>query len=232
MIAKAQQTEPHPRLWTTEEFDRLKELGFFRSEPVELVEGEILRRSEDGPQRRLWSKEEAYRLAGLGFFQGQKAELLGGEIMVASPQGWPHHSTLDRAAEVLRNLWTGVWVREQGPLDLGLVIEPEPDVSVVAGRRDDYSAHPTAALLVVEVSDKTLAFDRSTKASLYAAGGVADYWIINLVQEQVEVYRQPVADPAQPHGFRYADNGVYFRGSTVAPLAAPSVSVSVSALIP
>jgi Uma2 family endonuclease len=232
MIAKAQQVEPHRRLWTREEFDRLKEFAFFGGEDVELVEGEIVRQSHVGPQRRFWTKEESYRLAGLGFFEGQKAELLGGEFMVASPQGWPHHSTLGAAAELLRNLWAGVWVREQGPLDLGLVTEPEPDVSVVTGRRQDYTAHPTAALLVIEVSDKTLAFDRSTKASLYAAGGIADYWVINLVQWQLEVYRQSVPDPAQPYGYRYADSAIYFRGQTITPLAAPSIVIPVSDLVP
>ncbi|HEX5271362.1 MAG TPA: Uma2 family endonuclease, partial [Gemmataceae bacterium] len=88
------------------------------------------------------------------------------------------------------------------------------------------------ALLVVEVSDSTLDFDRSDKASLYAAGGVEDYWIINLVQWQLEVYRQPVADPSQPYGFRYADVGYYFRGQTISPLAAPSLVIAVSDLVP
>jgi Uma2 family endonuclease len=232
MIAKAQQVEPHPRLWTADEFARLMESGFFDGECVELLEGEIFRRDDAGLQRRLWSKEEAYRLAGLGFFRGQKAELIGGEFMVTSPQGWPHHCALDQAGELLRRLWAGAWVREQAPLDLGLIVEPEPDISVVAGRRMDYTAHPTTALLVIEVSDKTLDYDQSDKASLYAAGGVADYWIINLVQLQLEVYRQPVADASQSHGHRYADVGIYFRGQTISPLAAPSLVLAVADLVP
>jgi Uma2 family endonuclease len=246
MIAKAQRVEPYRRSWTPEEFDRLKEFGFFGDESVELVEGDIIirhpatgsrngvRYSSDEPQLRLWTRDECYRLADLGFFQGQKAELLGGEIMVAAPQGPAHFTTLDRAAAVLENAWgPGVSIRRQGPLAVDLIIEPEPDVSVVRGRREDYATdHPKVALLVVEVSDTTLAYDRSAKASLYAAGGVADYWIINLVQWQLEVYRQPVADPSQPHGHRYADSGVYFRGDAVKPLAAPSVSIRVSDLIP
>ncbi len=232
MIQKAQRVEPHPRLWTPEEFERLKQLEFFGGESVELVEGEIVRREDSGFQRRLWSKEESYQLAGLGFFAGQKAELIGGVLMVASPQLWPHYCALDRAADLLRDGWAGVWVRTQAPFDFGLVIEPEPDVSVVAGRRQDYTAHPTRALLVIEVSATTLDYDQSDKASLYAAGGVQDYWIINLVQLQLEVYRQPVADPSQAHGFRYADVGFYFRGQTISPLAAPSRVIAVSDLVP
>src|SRR5579859_5755593 len=101
MIAKAQQVEPHPRLWTPEEFERLKGLGFFDGECVELAGGEIVRRDDTGHRRRPWSKKEAYRLAGLGFFRGQKAELLEGDLMVASPQGWPHYCAIDRSAELL-----------------------------------------------------------------------------------------------------------------------------------
>jgi Uma2 family endonuclease len=232
MIAKAQKVEPHPRLWTADEFERLREFGFFDGECVELAEGEIVLRDDAGLQRRLWSKKEAYRLADLGFFSGQKAELLGGVLMVASPQLWPHYCAIDRTAEVLRKAWAGAWVRTQGPLDFGLIIEPEPDISVVAGRREDYTAHPTTALLVIEVSATTLAYDQSDKASLYAAAVVADYWIINLVQLQLEVYRQPVADASQPHGRRYADVGIYFRGTTITPLAAPSLVIAVADLVP
>jgi len=244
MILKAQQVEPHRRLWTKEEYYRLGDLGLFQGQKVELLAGEIwiqyprdhkapeLPYPSEEPHPRLWTKAEYYRLADLGFFLGQKAELLGGEIMVTSPQNWPHSSAVDAAADMLRQSWAGAWVREQAPLDLGLVIEPEPDVSVVAGRRLNYTAHPTTALLVIEVSDNTLVYDRTGKASLYAAGGVVDYWIINLVQLQLEVYRQPVPDPSQTHGHRYADSAVYFRGQTITPLAAPSLAIAVADLVP
>jgi Uma2 family endonuclease len=246
MIAKAQQTEPHRRSWTPEEFGRLKALGFFGDEPVELVEGDIILRnpatrsrngvrySSDEPQLRLWTRDECYRLADLGFFEGQKAELWGGEIMVASPQGPGHFIAIYRTVRVLETAWgVGVCVRMQGPLTFALIAEPEPDVAVVPGRWEDYTAeHPKTALLVVEVSDSTLAGDRGPKASLYAAGGITDYWIINLVQGQLEVYRQPVADASQPHGHRYARCTIYFRGQTITPLAAPSVSIAVSDLVP
>jgi Uma2 family endonuclease len=245
MIAKAQQVEPHRRTWTDDEFARLRNLGFFDGEVVELVEGDIILRpppsqgrngvsyASGNPQLRLWTRDECYRLADHGFFQGQKAELLGGEIMVASPQGAGHYAVLDRAAEVLENAWgTGVWVRIQAPLAFNLTTEPEADVSVVPGKRDDYLVdHPRVALLVVEVSDSTLAGDRRSKASLYAAGGGADYWIINLVHLQLEVYRQPIPDASQPHGHRHADVGIYFRGQTIALLALPSIAIAVSDLV-
>ncbi len=227
MTMPALQTEPHPRLWTGDEFEQLCRLGFFRGETVDLIDGVIAR-------QRPWSKDEAYRLSELGFFQGQKAELLGGEIMVASPQDAAHFAALDRVAKVLGNAWVGrVWVREQGPLGLGLITEPEPDVSVVPGERADYAlAHPTAALLVVEVSESSLAYDRGDKASLYAAGAVRDYWIVDLIHQTLEVRRDPVADPTQRHGFAYTTVTILHRAQSVTPLALPTVLISVADLLP
>jgi Uma2 family endonuclease len=133
------------------------------------------------PQPRKWSREEYYHLGNLGFFRNQRVERIGGAIMVRSPQTWPHASTTDRVAVVLRGgFGPAAWVRTEMPLEFGLTSDPEPDVSVVPGRIEDYTDHPTTALLVVEVSDTSLAFDRGDKASLYAAAGIADYWIVNL----------------------------------------------------
>lgn len=184
------------------------------------------------PHLRLWTKDEFYRLGELGFFGGQKAELLKGEIVVTSPQKWPHYSALDRAAEVVYNaLGTGVWVRTQAPLDLGLVTEPEPDISVVSGKRDDYKSHPKTALLLVEVSDTSLNYDRTDKASLYASAGIQEYWIINLVAQDLEIFRNPIPDASQPHGYRYADVTFHFSGMLVSPLANPGIVIAVKDLL-
>jgi Uma2 family endonuclease len=185
------------------------------------------------PRPRVWTRAEYYRLADLGFFRGQRAERIGGVIMVQSPQNWPHARTTDRAAEVLRGAFgPGFWTRMQLPLSLGQSSDPEPDVSVVAGRREDYSDHPPTAALVVEVSDTTLWFDRNEKASLYAAAGVADYWIIDLGHGRLEVRRDPRPDPAQPHGAAYATLTTHAPGETVTPLAAPQARVAVADLLP
>jgi Uma2 family endonuclease len=184
------------------------------------------------PQPRRWTKDEYHRLADLGFFDGQKVELLEGELVVSSPQNWPHAVTVDRSAEVLRQAFgSGYWVRSQLPLDLGQVSEPEADVSVVPGRREDYSAHPTTADLIVEVSDSTLASDRGQKGSLYARARIQDYWIINLIDHQLEVYRNPVPDASQVYGHRYADRLILKKGDVVRPLAAPHVQIAVADLL-
>ena len=179
------------------------------------------------PKQRRWTRGEFYRLAELGLFQGQRAELIEGEIMVLSPQNWPHAVTVDRAAEVLRIAFGDqFWVRAQLPINLSLFI------SVVAGRREDYTDHPTNAVLLVEVSDTTLAYDQGHKASLYASAGIADYWIVNLVDRQLEVHRNPVADPSQPLGHSYADVKILSGTEHVSPLAAHHTSLPVADLLP
>jgi Uma2 family endonuclease len=84
----------------------------------------------------------------------------------------------------------------------------------------------------VEVSESTLAYDRGRKGSLYARAGITDYWIINLVDSQVEVYRDPVPDPTQHHGWRYDTRTDLMPPATVSPLALPSAVVAVEDLLP
>jgi Uma2 family endonuclease len=184
------------------------------------------------PARRLWTREEYYRMADLGLFHGQRTELIGGEVIVLSPQKHRHYAAKDKAAEQLKIAFgEGYWVREQGPVQCGDFSEPEPDVSVVSGTRDDYTDHPTHAVLVVEVSDKTLRFDRTRKASLYARSGFPEYWIVNLIDRVLEVYRSPVDDDSQPFGARYADVQRFAPGQTVAPLEKPDAAIAVADLL-
>jgi Uma2 family endonuclease len=185
------------------------------------------------PGPRYWTRDEFYRLAELGFFRGQRAERLGGQIMVQSPQNWPHACATDRAGDVLRTAFgPGFWVRTQLPLALGQDSDPEPDVSVVRGRREDYTDHPTAAVLVVEVADSTLSEDRDHKLGIYAAAGVPEYWIVNLIDRTLEVYLLPRPDPVHPSGWAYSPATVLRPGRTLSPLGMPNVSVAVGDLLP
>lgn len=186
------------------------------------------------PAPRRWTRAEYYQLAELGLFRGQRVELIEGEIMVLSPQKAEHWTTTDRVAELQRkHIGAGFHVRMQGPIDFGVLSEPEPDVAVVAGPREQYSTqHPQTAVLIVEVSESSLDYDRGRKASLYAAAGIADYWIVNLVNNQLEVRRDPQPDPAQPYGHGYASVTVLGRQDIVRPLAAPQVSLAVSDILP
>ena len=185
------------------------------------------------PARKLWTRDEYYRVADLGCFQGEQTELIGGEIVVVSPQSFPHFTVVERMVEVLKRVFDeGYWVRQQGPLPCGDHSEPEPDVSVVPGTRDDYSDHPRHAVLIVEVSYKTLAFDRHQKMSLYASAGCPEYWIANLVDHVLEVYRMPEPDDSQPFGAKYRDVRHLKPGETVAPIEKPEQAIPVTELLP
>lgn len=185
------------------------------------------------PRPRFWTRAEFMRLADMGFFRNQRAELIEGEIMVMSPQNWPHAAATDRGHEILKNRFgAGSWVRMQLPLHLLQGSAPEPDISVVVGRREDYSSHPTTATLLVEVSDTTLDYDQTEKASLYAAANIADYWIVDLNNRRVEIRRRPIPDGAQPFGFAYGDLTIHVPGDSISPLAAPQISLLVDDLLP
>jgi Uma2 family endonuclease len=187
-----------------------------------------------GTRLRSWTKAEYYRMAELGFFRGRRVELLEGRIVVLSPQNAPHTLAFDRVFRTLsRNFGAGWWVRPQFPLDLGQSTEPEPDVSVVLGDPDQFpTSHPTTAALIVEVSDTTLSSDRRRKGSLYARAGIADYWIVNLVARQLEVYRVPIPDARRRFGHRYSARTDLLPTATVSPLALPQAVIPVADLLP
>jgi Uma2 family endonuclease len=184
---------------------------------------------------RRWTRVEYERLIEAGIFQpGEPVELLGGELMVSEPQGSAHYTAIGLVEDALRAaLGRGWLVRSQGPIALTDDSEPEPDVAVTRGTRRDYSReHPSRPALVVEVAESSLALDREHKGSLYARAGVADYWILNLVDRVLEVYRGPIEDPAARFGWRYALTEVLSSGSSATPLVAPGVRISVSDLLP
>jgi Uma2 family endonuclease len=186
------------------------------------------------PRPYRWTRDEYLRLCEEGWFHGRRVQLIGGEIVEMAAQYDLHAAGIDLTADALRAAFgPGFWVRRQYTLDLSPHGVPDPDVAVIpGGLRGAGRTIPTTALLVAEVSDSSLSYDRSTKASLYAAAGIADYWIVNLVQRQLEVYRDPVADAAQPFGFRYGQRTILDPADRVAPLAAPQASVAVADLLP
>ena len=110
---------------------------------------------------------------------------------------------------------------------------PEPDVCVVPGDPRDYrDAHPTRPVLVVEVALSRLGFDRDRKGSLYARAGLADYWIVNLPDRRLEVYRGPVPDGAALFGWRYGSAQALGPDERISPLALPDAAVTIADLLP
>ena len=183
---------------------------------------------------RRWTYDEYFRLADLGFFRRQRVELVGGRIVQMAPQRDVHSALIGLARDAAAGAFgTGVWVRAQLPLHLGKWSGPEPDISVVPGGPRDYigTGHPKSALLIIEVSDTTLRFDRRVKAGLYAKYGIRDYWIVNLPARQIEVHRDPMVDPMHPFGHRYASVVSIGPGGSVRPLAA-ALPVRVDDLLP
>ncbi len=182
-----------------------------------------------------WTRVEYERLVDLGAFRpGERLELVGGVLLVREPQGGPHATAVGLAEDALREAFDAGWtVRGQMPIALDDDSEPEPDIAVAPGRRRDYTrAHPAHPGLIVEVADSSLQLDRREKASLYARARIADYWIVNLVEEAIEVYRDPAAATDAPYRWRYGSTVTLRAGNAVTPLALPGSAIPVSDLLP
>jgi Uma2 family endonuclease len=165
---------------------------------------------------------------------GDRVELLDGLVVVREPQGSRHAVVVDLVIAALeRALGEDYYVRGDKPLALDDVSEPEPDVAVVRGHPRDYlDAHPAAPVLIVEVADTSLADDRIRKGGLHARAGIADYWIVNLVDNVLEVYRRPERAPSGRSGWRYRGVRLFGRNAMIALLVAPRARIRVAALLP
>lgn len=186
-------------------------------------------------RNRHWTRSEYDQLIKIGFFrEDEPIELLGGQLIVAEPKGTPHSTAIALTVEALRVAFGPGWLlRVQDPVALDDESEPEPDVVVVPGSPRDYLAeHPVRPVVLVEVAESSLGFDRGHKGSLYARAGVADYWIVNLVDETLEIYRQPALDRSAEFGWRYLDVQVLRPGAFVSPLSRPDVTIAVADLLP
>jgi Uma2 family endonuclease len=183
---------------------------------------------------RRWQRIEYERLVDLGVFREEPIELIGGQLVVADPQGPYHASAVTKIDYGLRAVLPAGWiVRLQAPVSLDEESEPEPDLVLVRGSPGDYRAsHPARPVLAVEVAETSLEFDRERKGSLYARAGIQDYWIVNLVDRALEVYREPEPDPTAQYGWRYRSFTSLTPESFVVPLAFASSQVAVADLLP
>ena len=189
------------------------------------------------PGRVLWRipRVRYERMVDKGLFHSDdKVELLDGLLVVKEPQGNLHASAMAAAHRLLEQAFGPRFhVRVGSPVALDDYSEPEPDLAVVPGKPWDYKkGHPAKLLLAVEVAITSRARDRLVKGGLYARAGIADYWVINLVDEVVEIYRQPVKAPSRRFGWKYGSVKLLKRGATVAPRAAPRAKIRVADLLP
>ncbi len=186
------------------------------------------------PTRR-WTRLEYERMVAKDIFgPDDRIELIDGELVVKEPQHSPHATAILLVQDALRGTFGRGWsVRSQMPVALDKTSEPEPDVVVVRGGPRDYTkAHPAKPVLVVEVSLSRLAFDRRRKGSLYARAGLPDYWIVNVPERVLEVYREPVPSPAAPYGWKYRSVRLLRPRATVSPLASPRARIRIADLLP
>lgn len=182
------------------------------------------------PADTRYTCDEYLELVDAGVLRpGDCVELLDGVIVSMVPQNPQHASGTALVDDVLREaIGKRAAIRVQLPLVLGPYSMPEPDVAVVPGLNSDYlSAHPTTALLVVEAADSSLAQDRLTKARIYAAAGIPEYWLVNLQEGCVEVFRAP--DPAAR---QYANVTIVHPGQRLEITTLPGATVAVADLLP
>lgn len=157
-----------------------------------------------------------------------RVELLNGEIIDMSPIGSFHGGVVKRLGRIFNLKANGRWlVSTQDPLHLDDHSEPEPDVMLLQPAPDDYTSHhplPKDVILLVEVADASLDYDREEKLPAYGRTGVAEVWIVNLRDASLEIYREP-------HFTGYAHKTILRAGDTIAPLAFPDAAVDVAELL-
>jgi Uma2 family endonuclease len=168
-------------------------------------------------------------MAEIGIFdEDSRVELLGGEVIAMTPIGSQHSACVDRLnAQLNRILGDRAIVRVQNPIRLSEDSEPEPDVSVLRPRDDFYaSAHPGRAdvLLIVEVADTSLAYERDHKLGFYAAAGIDEVWIVDLAGQVVTAY-------TAPSGETYQQARGLTRGEVLSPTALADVKLPVEAIL-
>jgi Uma2 family endonuclease len=184
-----------------------------------------------------WSVAEFDRLGASGVLDDTRLELIEGQLIVMTPANPPHETAVGLVADALRAVVGPAYhVREEKTLGIDTWNAPLPDLAVVVGTRRAYATRrPTVAetILVVEVSDSTLATDRGDKADRYAASRLAEYWILNLVDRCLEIRRQPGRTRASRTGWRYADVTVLEAAATATlQLGEQEIAIAVVALLP
>jgi len=175
------------------------------------------------------------RLVDVGIFGPEdRVELLDGLLVVREPQGERHATVVGLVRAALERAFGRRYhIREEKPVALDERSEPEPDIVVVPGGLRDYlTAHPSQPVLIVEVAETSLALDRLRKGGLYARAGIAEYWVVNLVDEALEVYRDPVRATSGHGGWKYDSVRLLRRTAVVIPLAAPRARIRVASLLP
>jgi Uma2 family endonuclease len=172
--------------------------------------------------------EKYYKLGELGVFhEDDRVELVNGQIVPMSPIGDAHANCVRRLNTLLsRRLGERAIVDVQNPVILGEYDSPQPDITVLKSRADGYRKHPRSRdiLLVIEVADSSLAYDRDVKIPRYAQAGISEVWIVDVNAETIGVYRDPESD-----GYRSVQT--VKRGEIVRPVKLAAVQIGVDEIL-
>ncbi len=179
---------------------------------------------------RKWTVKEYHKLGEMGFFYPEeRVELLSGNIITISAKGTANTSATRRTANLLRDILgnqVDVYYKSQIALDDNS--EPEPDIALVRIDPFDYATHhptPSEVYLIIEVADSSLTFDREIKAKAYARSGIADYWVLNVNERQLHVFREPAVDGYQSE-LILGENG------SISPLQFPTMNIAIQEMLP
>ncbi len=180
-------------------------------------------------RRRRFTVDDYYRMAEAGVLgEDDRVELIEGEIVEMSPSGSRHAGCVNWLAHhFIRALQDRAVVAVQNPIRVSDISEPQPDLVLARPRQDSYrSAHPRPedVLLVIEAGDSSLPVDRTVKAPLYAVAAISEFWIVDLEDGALEVFRDP-----SPSGYRSVQR--FARGDTVHPLAFPDLQIAVEDIV-
>ena len=173
-----------------------------------------------------WSIADYHQIIEAGILEGKSVELLEGEIVAVSPESPFHSSRIDTVAEYLRKVLQGVAkVREAHPITLDNS-EPEPDIAIVRFNENNYlTHHPYSQDIhwLVEISNKTLTKDLQEKSVIYARNGIAEYWVIDLVNKKLWLFTNIQNDLYQ--------NRQELTTGIINPIAFPQINVEVEKLL-
>jgi Uma2 family endonuclease len=185
--------------------------------------------SAQGADRRRFTSAEYHAMAEAGILaEDERVELIAGEIVRMAPIGSRHAGCVKGLNRRLtRGLGERALISIQDPIAIGDDSEPEPDVAVLRPRDDDYAcSHPRPAdvLLIIEVGDSSLAYDRTVKLPLYARAGIAEAWLACLEERRLEVHRDPSTTG-------YREVRILRPGDRVTPLAFPDFELTVDSIL-
>ena|SRR5271157_4724259 len=176
-----------------------------------------------------FSVKEYYRMGETGVLRpGARVELLDGKIIDMSPIGPSHGGVVKRLNRLFTLLSKGRWLLAvQDPIRLDDYSEPQPDLMLLKPAADDYTSRhpgPEDVFLLIEVSDSTLESDREVKLPAYGRAGIAEVWIVNLVNDTLEVYREP-------HFTGYGSSKILNTGDQASPARFPDATIDVAELL-